>query len=91
MARLEVRNPVAQVSAWGSALSPRLPTLNHKRIGLYWNGKSGGDVALNRIGQLLEGKLQGVKFELIRSAVPGPKALVDYAKSFDAIIGSTGD
>ena len=91
MASLEILNPVAQVSVERRSLAPRLPTLDKKRIALYWNGKGGGDTALIRVSQQLESKVEGTKFELIRSAIPGPKEKVEYAKSFDGVIGATGD
>ena len=91
MAELEILNPVAQVSVHKSSLAPRLGNLDNKRIALYWNGKPGGDIALNRIGQLLESKFGDVKVEFINSRNPGPKEKVEYAKTFDGVIGGFGD
>ena len=91
MAKLEILNPVAQVSVKKSSLAPRLATLDNKRIALYWNGKGGGNIALNRIRELLESKLDGMEFKLIQSSVPGPKERVEEAKTFDGVIASTGD
>ncbi len=91
MAQLEVLNPVAQHFGHDTALAPRLQTLDKKRIGLYWNGKPGGEIALARVKELLGKKLQGAEFKLIKSSVPGPKECVEEGKTFDAIIASTGD
>lgn len=91
MAKLEILNPVANVMVHKTSLAPRLASLEKKRIGLYWNGKSGGDVALNRIGQLLESRFGGVSFAFIRSGFPGPKERLEEARTFDGVIGGTGD
>ena len=91
MTHLEVRNPVALAKLGNTVLAPRLSSLNNKRIALWWNGKAGGDIAVNRIGQLLENKFAGIKLELIRSATSGGKAQLEHAKTFDAVIGATAD
>ena len=91
MVQLEVLNPVAQVSVRRSSLTPRLPTLNKKRIALYWNGKPGGDIALAYLGQLLKARYSDADFELIRSSTNGAKEKVDYAKTFDGVIGGSFD
>ena len=91
MAKLEILNPVAQVLVRKTSLAPRLATLENKRIGLYWNSKPGGEVALTRISELLESRFGGMDFKLIRSSVPGPKDRVEEAKTFDGVIGTTGD
>ena len=88
---LEVRNPVALAKVGKAVLAPRLSSLDNTRIALWWNGKAGGDVALNRLGQLLEGKFGGIELELIRCATSGGKAQLERAKTFDAVIGSTAD
>ncbi len=91
MQELTIMNPVAHMSARKSALAPRLSTLENKRIGLYWNGKAGGDVALDCVRQLMEQKIPSAKFTLIRSGIPGPKAKLEEAKVFDGVIGTTCD
>ncbi len=91
MASLEVVNPVAHVSAEKSPLAPRLPSLDGKRIALYWNGKHHGDMALAHAARLLESRFKGVQFKLIKSGVPGPADVLEGAKAFDGVIASTGD
>ena len=91
MAKLTVLNPVALVKVSKSSFARRPASLDNKRIGLYWNAKFGGDKALAHVEQLLKGKLEGAEFKLIKSSVPGTKDAVNEAKSFDAVIASTGD
>ena len=91
MDQLEVLNPVASVAINKSSLARRLKTLENKRIALYWTGKPGGDIALGRIRELLEHRFKNVEFELIRSGTPGPKKTVEYAATFQGVIGGFGD
>lgn len=91
MASLEVLNPVAFTKVRKLRVAPRLSSLDNKRIGLYWNAKMGGEKALARIADHITKKYKGVEFKLIKSAVPGPKEKVKEAKTFDALIASTGD
>lgn len=91
MAKLEILNPVAHFSASRSPLATRLATLENKRIGLYWNGHVGGDVALTRASQLLESKVGGMEFKLIRTGNPGSRECKDEAKSMDGVIAAIGD
>ncbi len=91
MERLEVVSPIAQVRVRKAGLAPRLTTFDKKRVGLYWNAKAGGDVALTRIGDVLRTTHPGIELELIRSTTPGPKESLAHAKTFDAIVGGTGD
>ena len=66
MAKLEVLNPLSNAELERTPLAPRLPDLNNKRIGLYWNGKGGSDIALRTIGDQLEKRFPGTKAELIQ-------------------------
>ena len=91
MAKLEILNPVAQVRMARSALAPRLTSLDGKRIALFWTGKPGGEIALKHIGQMLEGAYPDIKLELIRSGTPGPRETVEYAATFEGVIGGFGD
>ncbi len=91
MAKLQIKNPVAQVLIRRSALAPRLPSLNKGRVALYWNGKPGGDIALTHLGELLKARHPDLKLELIRSGTFGTKERVDYAKTFEGVIGGCFD
>ncbi len=91
MAKLEVLNPLSKAELTRSPLAPRLPDLSNKRIGLFWNGKGGGDVALRTIGDQLEKRFPGAKAELIHGHQHAAKDVMDKAKSFDAVVGGVAD
>ena len=91
MAKLNVLNPVANTVVTKRQLADRLPDLNAKRVGLYWNGKGGGDIALRAIGEQLQRRFTDVQVEMIHSAIPGPKEKVEAGKGFNLVVGSTGD
>ena len=60
---LEVLNPVAKQRAMEnvSHINPRLTSMDDKTIGLVWSGTHGGDVALNRVGEMLQGRFANVE------------------------------
>lgn len=91
MAKLEILNPLAESVMTQSPLAPRLTDLNNKRVGLYWNGKGGGDIALRTIGEQLEKRFAGTKWEIIYASLHGEKDKVEAAKGFDAVVGTTAD
>ena len=53
---LEVLNPIGQQRGLMNSLTitPRPDTLDNKIVGLIWSGTHGGDLALNRTGQMLQ-------------------------------------
>ena len=67
--RLEVLSPVARKMEKQGALAPRVTQLEGKAIGLYWNLKSGGDVALKHAGERLKAKFPGVQTKLYTGAI----------------------
>ena len=97
MARLHVLNPVAQTVEHKVDPAPRLDDLRGKTIGLYWNMKAGGDVALERVAELLTQRYGDVRLKwyipaqgfLIRHA--SPEELDRIAAECDAVIGTTND
>ena len=60
---LEVNNPVAQQRGVLNSLtaSPRPVSLEGKTVGLLWSGTHGGDIALNRAGEMLQERFKDVK------------------------------
>ncbi|MCS7207549.1 MAG: hypothetical protein NZ951_06430 [Dehalococcoidia bacterium] len=97
MVPLKVFNPVAKPVQTRITPAPRLTDLNGKRIGLYWNIKAGGDVALEHTRALLEKRFPGARFSfypgdvgfMIRHMTP---RLADrIAREVDAVIGTTSD
>lgn len=89
--KLEILNPVANSVVKKTAVAGRVKDLTNKRIGLYWNGKAGGDVALTTIGEHLVRRFEGAQVELIASSIPGGKDKIEAAKQFAAVVGSTAD
>ena len=88
---LTVVSPIAGVKTKKAGLAPRVADLGNKRVALYWNAKAGGDIALTRIGEALTSRFPGIELELVRSATPGPKESLEHARTFQAVIGGTGD
>lgn len=97
MANLEVLNPVADAKPEKVELAPRLTDLTGKTIGLYWNGKSGGDILLEQNAELLKQRYSGVKFRNYMGAVGSimrhatAEQADAIARECDAVFGSTAD
>jgi hypothetical protein len=92
---LEVLNPVARQRAMQHALSvnPRPSTLDHATVGLLWSGTHGGDVALKRAGEMLQGKFRDVSVRFYTGGnYPSPPEIVKQAaEECDVVIGATAD
>ncbi len=91
MVKLEILNPLGKTVVERTPLAPRLPTLINKRIGLFWNSKGGGDIAMRTIGDQLEKRFPGTKAELISGTVQATQEVLDKAKGFDAVVGGVAD
>ena len=95
MYELEVLNPVAKQRAMENvkSINPRLSTLNGKTIGLVWSGTHGGDIALNRLGEMLQERFENVQTRFYTGGnYPNPPHILKQAaKECDAVIGATGD
>ena len=94
MYKLDVMNPVAPVlgEVEATPLAPRPSSLEGKTIGLVWNGKANGDVALRRAGELLEQQIPSVTVKFYSGALPTPTFIMDKAKEeVDVAIGCTAD
>jgi hypothetical protein len=97
MARLEVLSPVAQQR--GKTRFPRAPRprqLSDKTIGLYDNGKPGGDVIQRRLIEQLSARFEGVRFRAFSGSAGGRATLTEegakgVAAQVDAVIGIRGD
>jgi hypothetical protein len=93
---LTVVNPT--VNTYGKAdgdtddISPRLDSLSGKTIGLLWNAKPFGDVALQTVREQLELTYDDVEFRFYSGNQPHPQKLLDQAFSeCDAFIACTAD
>ena len=94
MFTLEVLNPVAQnageAKASGAARRPR--SLDGLTLGLLWNSKRGGEVALAKAGELVTNKYRNVKVIRYDGSKPCDKELLEKARQeCDVFIGSTAD
>ncbi len=92
MATLEIMNPVAKRTGGAFPPAPRLDTLSDKTVGIYWNTKTGGDVALKRLAELMRKDFPKVQFKNFTHRFPVPSDVIeDIISQCDAVMGSTGD
>ena len=96
MFTLEVLNPVAQSQGETSKVvgkaARRSHSLDDMTVGLLWNSKRGGDIALDKAGELVKNKYKNVKVIRYNGTMPCEKTLMERAKKeCDIFIGSTGD
>lgn len=95
--RLRVYNPVAESLEIKFPAAPRVGDLHRKRIGLYWNMKAGGDVALARTKELLQQRYPTASFAQYRGSVGWmmrhvtPGDVQKIGEECDAVIGTTAD
>ena len=92
---LRVLNPTAVLEIDPVRSVPRIKDLNHKRIGLYWNHKARGNVALSRVQERLSEKFEDVSFVWLETnvAVKAPEGWVENVKNagVDAVVAASGD
>ena len=92
---LEVSNPVAQQRGMINIFkpNPRPSSLDGKTIGLIWSGTHGGDLALNRAGEMIQERFSNVSVNFYTGGnYPTPPAVVKQAaKECDIVIGATAD
>jgi len=88
----EVFDPTAEYEAVVYRPAPRLEGLNNKKVGLFWNGKPSGNVVLDSIGALLQGKYEGIELKFFNAGFPAaPEMIQRMAAESDVVIGATGD
>jgi len=92
---LRVLNPVGILKYKPIPPAKRLDDLNDKKIGLYWNHKARGDVALNRVGELLTERYKGTSFEWFETPVSVEASQEWFRKvktsGVDGLVASSGD
>ena len=92
---LEVSNPVANQRGMMNVLKPnaRPSTLDGKTVGLLWSGTHGGDLALNRAGELIQQKYKDVTVNFYTGGnYPSPPPIVKQAaEECDVVIGATAE
>lgn len=97
MVKLDIVNPQAKSVVEAVRPAPRQGELSGKTVGLYWNLKAGGDVALERTARILEQRIPGTTFKnfvgsvgaTLRHATSDDVARV--ARECDAVVGTTSD
>ena len=94
MVAIEVLNPVAQRLAdfRRAAGAPRPSNLEGKRIGLLWNSKRGGDVALETIGTALQDRFPATALVKVWGVMGNPEpTFTKVVQECDVVVGATGD
>lgn len=94
MFTLEVLDPVAnsagETKVTGAAR--RRDSLDGLTLGLLWNSKRGGDIALNKAGEFIKSKYKNLNVIRYDGSIPCDKSLLEKAqRECDIFIGSTGD
>ncbi len=93
--QIEAANPVAEVRPESVTPARRLDSLNGKRIGLWWNSKARGDVALATVAEAIEKRFPNVSFVYFSQQYDHgrhyPERYDEAKAGCDAIIATTGD
>ena len=92
---LSVHNPVAQQRGMMNIIKPnqRPSTLEGATVGLVWSGTHGGDLALNRAGEMIQERFSNVSVNFYTGGnYPSPPHIVKQAaEECDVVIGATAD
>jgi hypothetical protein len=95
MKSLKILNPVGVLNFLPMPPAKRLTELKKKKIGLYWNGKARGNVALDRVREIFSQRYEGLTFEWFETPISteaSPEWFQNVKrKGVDAVVGSTGD
>ena len=91
MAKITVRNPVAMTATVNYPLAKRVNNLKGGRVGLWWNEKPGGEVALEHAGKLLQEKFGASLFRQYQNFPAPLSAREAVSANADVVIGTTGD
>ena len=93
MSSLEVMNPTAEPYAGNvGRIAARPKTLAGARLGLLWNGKRGGDIALGHVSELLSRQYQGLQIKDYPGAFPCDEGLLLRAvEECDVIVAASAD
>jgi hypothetical protein len=94
---IKVRNPVADPVIQKVKPAQRLGEVAGKRIGLYWNIKAGGDLALTHVDDILSKRYPGTRFTYYQGDVGmgtrhcTPAQAERISKEVDAVVGTSAD
>jgi hypothetical protein len=87
----QVLNPSAGREEVTETPAPRLQTLSDKRVGLFWNGKPGGDVLLDSVTKLLQGKFEDMQFQEFPLFINAGEENIRKMAGCDAVVAVIGD
>jgi hypothetical protein len=91
MTELNVLNPVAELDNLPTPRAPRAQSLTGAKVGLWWNKKIGGEVALEWLGEALEEEF-GTTTGKYYDSFPAHPGLTDKAHAeVEVVIGATAD
>ena len=90
---LKVFKPVASRSIMHVQPAERPTSLNNKTVGLVWNGKPGGDVALGQIAEFVRKNFPEAKLkEMFFGSFPFTRSQIErIIATCDVAVGTTGD
>ena len=97
MAQIRIANPVARSVDKKVPSAPRPSSLNGKKVGLYWNMKSGGDHGLTRVEELVRERFDDVTFKRFQGESGGIIRMVTkdqadrISREVDVVVGTTAD
>jgi hypothetical protein len=92
---LKILNPVGILNFKPMSPAKRLADLHKKKIGLYWNRKARGNVALDRVKEILSKKYEGLTFEWFETPISTEASQEWFEnvrkKGVHGVVGATGD
>ncbi len=97
MVELKILNPQATTAITPVSLASRISDLSGRTIGLYWNMKAGGDVALEHTARLLGERFPRAEFRYYAGSVGAimrhatAEDTERMARECDVVVGTTGD
>lgn len=94
-----LQSPIADVEIEQFEVADRIPDLNGKTIGLFWNGKPNGEILLNEIARELAARFSALRIVRMWEVKPETRTqfgnssdnLNFMAQNADLIIGASGD
>jgi hypothetical protein len=91
--QLDVLNPTADKYGTDVAgLAPRPRSIAGRTVGLLWNGKPNGDIALRAIGAELESRFEGLETRFYSGSIPCDRKLLEQvAAECAVVVGATAD
>ena len=97
MIKLEILNPVADISKEDVSLAPRSGVLSGKTIGLFWNGKPSGDITNRFTAELLAKRFKDIRFKNYMGSLGSVVRQMSaedadtISKDCNAVVGAVGD